>query len=94
MSGAALRQAQGPSLLVNRTTDGEVELAMVAARGAVDVVEAVTPVEAKQTKHRQEDAHTETGRSFHIKRVEIVEPEPAVACLQEGEGVDGSLWIE
>ena len=94
MSGAALRQAQGPSLLVNRTTDGEVELAMVVARGTVNVVEAVAPVEAEQAEHRQIDAHAETCRSFYIEWVKVVEPEPAVARLQEGKGIDGSLRIQ
>ena len=67
---------------------------MVVARGTVNVVEAVTPVEAEQAEHRQIDAHAETCRTLHVKRVEVVEPEPAVACLQESESVDGGLRIQ
>ena len=57
----ALRQAQGPQLLVNRASDREVELAMIISCGAINIVEAVALVEAKQTEHGQEDAHADTG---------------------------------
>ena len=48
------------SALINRSSYGEVELAMVVARSAVDVVEAVAPIETQQAEHRQIDAYAET----------------------------------
>ena len=40
------------SALIDRTTNGEVELAVVVASGAIHVVEAIAPIEAQQTEHR------------------------------------------
>ena len=92
--GTALRQAQGPSLLVDRASDGEVELAVVVACGAKHVVEAIAPVETEQAEHRQVDTHADSCRTLHIEGVEVLEPEPAVTSLKEGQGVDGSLRIQ
>ena len=80
--------------LINRATDGEVELAVVVACGAVHIVEAVAPIEAEQTEHGQVDTHTKTRRTFHIEGVEILEPKPAVTSFEEGQGIDGSLRVQ
>ena len=48
------------SALVNRSTNGEVELAVVVACHAIDVIEAIAPVEAKQAEHGQVDSHAQT----------------------------------
>ena len=90
----ALRRAQGPSPLVDRATDGEVELAVVLTRGTIDVVEAIAPVETQQAKHRQEDADAETCGAFHLEGVEVLEAEPTVTSLEEGQGIDGGLRIQ
>ena len=89
----ALRQAQGPSLLVDGAADGEVELAVVVTCSPKHIVEAITPVKAQQAKHRQIDADTDTSRTFHIEGIEALEPEPTIACLKESQSIDGRLWI-
>ncbi len=70
------------SRLIYRASDGEVELAVIVTSGAIHVIESITPVEAKQTKHREEDTHTHACRPFHIKRIKVLEPEPAVTRLK------------
>ena len=70
------------------------ELAVVVALCAIHIIEAIAPVEAQQAEHRQIDADADTSRTLHIKRVESIEPEPAVTRLQEGQGIDGGLWIQ
>ena len=70
------------------------ELTAVIACSAIDIIEAITPVEAEQTEHGQVDTHADTSRTFHLKRVEMLETEPAVACLKEGERIDSGLRVE
>ena len=70
------------------------ELTVVFACNALDVVEAVAPVEAEQAEHRQIDAHTETSRTLHIERVEVLKAKPAVTSLKEGQRIDGGLRVK
>ena len=70
------------------------ELTMIVARHAVNIIEAVAPVEAEQAEHRQIDTHTETRRAFHIEGVEVLEPKPAVTGFEEGQGIDSGLRIQ
>ena len=67
---------------------------MVITCRAIDIIEAIAPVEAKQAEHRQIDTHAETCRTLHIERIEVLEPEPAVTGFEEGQGIDGGLWIQ
>ena len=48
-------------------------------------VEAPSPVNTKQTKHRQEYAHTNSCRPFQFEWVELLEFCPAVATFQKSQ---------
>ena len=77
-------------VLVYGRIDGYVEVASPGALGASGhLVEAVAPVKAEQTEHRQIDAHADAGLLVHIEGVILPFVEPALASLQEGEHVDG-----
>ena len=70
------------------------ELAAVATRHAVDVIEAIAPVEAEQAKHRQIDTYAHACRTLHVEGIEVLESQPTIACLKESECIYGGLWIE
>ena len=53
--------------LLELLADHEVELALSIYR----IIEAPSPVNSKQTDHRQEDPDTYTGRSLDLERIEI-----------------------
>ena len=56
--------------LLELLSDHEVELASAVS---VIVVETVTPVNSEETDHRQEDSHTDTGRSSDLERIEVAD---------------------
>ena len=64
-------------------TQDEVEVASTAF--ALYLVETVGPVDTHQTNHRQEDAHTHTGRTFQLEGVEILELGPGITALDKGQ---------
>ena len=53
-----------------------------------DLVEAIRPVDTKQTHHGQHDAYTETGRALHVEGVELADVVPRITALEEGQGID------
>ena len=59
------------------------ELAAAVLLGTEYLVETVGPVDTHHTNHRQEDADTDTGRTFQIKRVELVYVVPGVTGFNE-----------
>ena len=69
--------------------------ATLAVRSVViDLIETIGPIETHQTYHREEDAHTDTCRTLHIKRVEVLGLCPGVARLDESESVDRGIAQE
>ena len=67
-------------------TEHEVEVA--SAFPVEDSVEAVCPVNTHHANHREEDTHTETGRTFQIEWREVLNVGPRVTSLKECESVD------
>ena len=59
------------------------ELAAAILLGAVDFVEAPTPVDTQQTKHRQEDTDADTRRTLEVERVVVADIREAVTGLEE-----------
>ena len=56
-------------------SEHEVEIRSAAApAGAVEhFVEAIGPVDTHQSHHRQEDAHTYTGRALEVEGIELLD---------------------
>ena len=73
-------------------SEHEVELA--SATGAKHFVEAVSPVNAEETEHRQVEAHTHAGASLEVERRELLHRCPAITCLGKRQGVDCGRWLE
>ena len=62
---------------------------LAAALAAVVVlVKAVSPVNTHQADHRQIDTHTNTGRAFHLERIELARLCPGITTFHEGQSVD------
>ena len=57
----------------------------------VDFVEAVGPVDTHQADHRQEDAHADACRAFHVEGIEFLRVGPRVTAFEEGQSVDGGV---
>ena len=53
---------------------------MASAPFALYLVETVGPVDTHQTNHRQEDAHTHTGRPLQREGVKVFELSPGITC--------------
>ena len=70
-------------------TQYEVELA--ATLLSKDLVEAVCPVDTHHTHHWQEETNTDTSRTFHFERIEILCFMPCITCLQESQTVDSGV---
>ena len=70
--------------LLEFLSQDEVELAAAIFLGAEYLVEAVGPVNTHHTNHRQEDADTDTGRTFQFERIELADVLPSVTCFYEG----------
>ena len=82
------------SALVDRASDGEVELAAVGSLVSRNLVEAIAPVKAQQTKHREVDTGTDTGRAVHFEGIEVLESQPTVTRLHETHGINGGCGVE
>ena len=55
----------------------------------VDILlETVSPVNAQETHHRQEDTHAHAGGTLHVEGVEVLNICPGITAFEEGEGVD------
>jgi hypothetical protein len=85
--------------LLELLTDDEVEVALAVLAGQFTLrvetlVEAVAPVDAQHTDHRQEDADTSTKRALESKWVEILERSPGITSLGKSETVDGAGSLE
>ena len=80
--------------LIDGASDGEVELASRSVASTRHRVEAVAPVEAEESEHRQIDANADAGGAVHLERIEVLEAQPAVTSLKESHGVDGSRGVE
>ena len=65
------------------------EVKLTAAASAPYFVEAVAPVYAKESEHRQIYSRTHTGASFEIEGREVAHGSPAVARFGEDKGIDG-----
>ena len=57
----------------------------LTASGIVAGVEAVAPVNAEQTDHRQEDTHAYTGAALDLEGIEVPDIAPAVTSFEEGQ---------
>ena len=69
-------------------SEDEVELAATVALTAKDFVETVSPVDTQQAHHRQHDAHTYTGRTFHVEWVELLNVVPGITSFCKSQTVD------
>ena len=72
-------------------TDHEVELASAIS---VMIVKSVSPVNSKETDHRQEDSDTGAGRSSDLERIEISDIRPTVTSLKEQQCIDSRLRLK
>ena len=67
--------------------ENEVELA--SALASEHGVETVCPVDTHHADHRKEDAHTGTGASLKVERLEVLDGCPCITCLDKSQTVDG-----
>ena len=58
------------------------------------IVESPSPVNSKQTDHREEDSLTHTGRPLDLERIEIPDVRPAVTSFQEEQRIDSRLRLQ
>ena len=66
----------------------EVYVRAAVALRSEHLVETVCPVETHEAYHREEHAHTYSGRAFHVEGVELLYVVPCVAAFGKGQGVD------
>ena len=68
-------------------SDDEVELAAADFLPVDILLETVSPVNAQETHHRQEDTHAHAGGTLHVEGVEVLNICPGITAFEEGEGM-------
>ena len=71
-------------------SDNEVELALSIDR----VVKSPSPVNSKESDHREEHPHADSGRPLDLERIEIPDVRPAVTAFEEEERVNRGLRLK
>ena len=71
----------------------ELASALLSLRRIV-VVEAISPVNAQKTDHRQEYPHANAGRPLDLEGIEVFDVRPAVSAFQEPENEDSRLRLQ
>ena len=69
-------------------SEDEVEMAASVGLAAKHLVEAVSPVNTKQTDHGQEDTSADTYRTLHIQRIELLDAAPSITALSKYQAVE------
>src|SRR5690606_16140549 len=59
----------------------------------LNTIETDTIVEAQQTKHGQEESHTQTRTAAQTEGVIVAEIEPSIGGFKEGQAIDGATWV-
>ena len=58
------------------------------------LVEAIAPVDAEETEHREVEADADTGRALQVEGSELIDVGPRIAGLREGKREDGGVGLE
>ncbi len=70
------------------------ELRLTRGHGAVDRVEAPSPVDTHESEHREEEAYTDAGGALEVEGVVVLDVGETVTRFDESQRPDGGVLLE
>ena len=70
------------------------ELRLARGHGAVDGVEAPTPVDTHESEHREEEAYADAGGTLEVEGVVVLDVGETVTRFDESQRPDGGVLLE